>query len=379
MFQRRTLYFALLLTLALALLLPGAFAQVPLDQISSDPFTNTDSQHQTEVEADTFSHGNTIVTAFQQGRFNTGGGSSDIGWATSLEGGATWQHGPLPGITSIEGSGPFDRATDPAVAFDAAHNTWLIATLPLSESGAPVPPMLISRSADGINWQNPVTVARNFTHPDKTWVACDNNSGSPFFGHCYAAWDDNGDGDRVWMSTSTDGGSTWGSPKQPAGSAFGLGGNPQIRPNGIVIVPSSDAFLTSEIAWGSRDGGNTWSSAVTIAIPATHGIAGGLRDLNLPTSATDASGRVFVAFHDCRYRTNCSSNDIVLSSSKDGKTWTFPKRVPIDPVSSTVDHFIPLFIALGASVEDGAAASTKIDGYWMANSKRSVEFSPAGE
>ena len=120
MFQRRTLYFALLLTLALALLLPGAFAQVPLDQISSDPFTNTDSQHQTEVEADTFSHGNTIVTAFQQGRFNTGGGSSDIGWATSLDGGATWQHGPLPGITSIEGSGPFDRATDPAVVHPLA-------------------------------------------------------------------------------------------------------------------------------------------------------------------------------------------------------------------------------------------------------------------
>jgi 4,5-DOPA dioxygenase extradiol len=41
----------------------------------------------------------------------------------------------------------------------------------------------------------------------------------------------------------------------------------------------------------------------------------------------------------------------------------------------TVDHFIPLFIALGASLEDGAAASTRIDGFWMANSKRSIEFS----
>jgi len=330
--------------------------QVSLNQISEDPFTNPDSQHRTELEADTFSNGNMIVTAFQQGRFVNGGGASDIGWATSTDGGATWQHGSLPGITSIEGSGQFDRATDPAVAFDAAHNVWLIATLPLSEQGAPVTPMLISRSTDGINWQDPVKVARNFIHPDKTWVACDNFPASPFFGHCYAEWDDNGNGDQIFMSTSTDGGATWGQPKQPAGGAFGLGGQPQIRPNGIVVVPSSDAFLSSQIAWASRDGGNSWTAATTIAVPITHAIAGGLRDLNLPSSATDAAGRVFVAFHDCRFRSGCSSNDIVLSMSKDGRTWSPVKRVPIDPTNSSVDHFIP-----GLEIEpDTSGASTHI-------------------
>jgi 4,5-DOPA dioxygenase extradiol len=40
----------------------------------------------------------------------------------------------------------------------------------------------------------------------------------------------------------------------------------------------------------------------------------------------------------------------------------------------TVDHFIPLFIALGASIEDGGNSNTRIDGFWMANSKRSLEF-----
>ena len=40
----------------------------------------------------------------------------------------------------------------------------------------------------------------------------------------------------------------------------------------------------------------------------------------------------------------------------------------------TVDHFVPLFIALGASLDDGGEARTQIDGYWMANSKRSVEL-----
>jgi len=279
-----------------------SFGQVQLNQVSSDPFTNTDSQHATEVEADTYSQGNTIVTAFQQGRFVNGGGSSDIGWATSTDGGTTWQHGSLPGITSIEGSGPYDRATDPAVTFDVKHGIWMIATLPLSSSGQPVPPMLISRSVDGINWNDPVIVGRNFSLPDKTWVNCDNNSSSPFFGNCYAEWDDNGSGDVIYLSTSKDGGLTWGPPVQPASQPIGLGGNPQIKPNGTVIVPSADAFLFSIIAYGSSNGGASWSTPVTVANYNSHAIAGGLRDLNLPTAAIDASGRVFVAFHDCSFR-----------------------------------------------------------------------------
>jgi 4,5-DOPA dioxygenase extradiol len=41
----------------------------------------------------------------------------------------------------------------------------------------------------------------------------------------------------------------------------------------------------------------------------------------------------------------------------------------------TVDHFVPLFIALGASLESAnGTARTRIDGYWMANSKRSLQF-----
>jgi hypothetical protein len=126
-----------------------------------------------------------------------------------------------------------------------------------------------------------------------------------------------------------------------------------VKPNGTVIVPSSDAFLTSLIAYGSRDGGNTWSSAVTIAFPSTHLIAGGLRDLNLPSAAMDAAGRAFVVWHDCRFRANCSSNDIVISSSQDGRTWSPAKRIPIDPVTSTVDHFIPAI-----DVEPGTAGAT---------------------
>jgi hypothetical protein len=75
---------------ALAFALPAAAsANVPVTKISADPFQNTTSQHATEVEPDTFSNGNTIVSGFQVGRFFNGG-ASDIGWSRSTDGGATW-------------------------------------------------------------------------------------------------------------------------------------------------------------------------------------------------------------------------------------------------------------------------------------------------
>src|ERR1700693_4082175 len=92
---------------------------IQLLQLSSDPYTNSGSQHQTEVEPGMYSYGSTIVAAFQAGRFSDRG-SSNIGWATSIDGGMTWQHGFLPGTTKYVG-GPYDRITDPTVAYDVAH------------------------------------------------------------------------------------------------------------------------------------------------------------------------------------------------------------------------------------------------------------------
>ena len=68
--------------------------------------------HATEVEPDSFAWGSTVVTAFQTGRvFN--GGASDIGWATSTNGGVSWTHGFLPGTTAASTpTGPFFSASD---------------------------------------------------------------------------------------------------------------------------------------------------------------------------------------------------------------------------------------------------------------------------
>ncbi|MEU8034526.1 hypothetical protein AB0C13_39195, partial [Streptomyces sp. NPDC049099] len=103
-----------------------------LTQIDTDPFTNSTSQHATVVEPDTFASGNTVIAVAQNGRFFNGG-ASGLGWARSADGGVTWTHGTIPGITVYQG-GAFSRVSDPSVVYDARHATWLVAGLPLNST-----------------------------------------------------------------------------------------------------------------------------------------------------------------------------------------------------------------------------------------------------
>src|SRR5207248_10771486 len=86
-------------------------------QLSSDPYRNSNSQHETELEPASISFGSTIVTAFQAGRF-VDAASSNIGWATSLNNGTTWKNGFLPDTTQFVG-GPYASVRDPFVCYVA--------------------------------------------------------------------------------------------------------------------------------------------------------------------------------------------------------------------------------------------------------------------
>src|SRR6185503_3272627 len=353
-------------TALLVLNLPAAHAAVPLTQIITDSFSNTTSQHNTAVEPDTFAFGSTIVTAAQVGRFNDGGGS-DIGYATSTDGGSTWSQATLPGITSYNGGGgSFARVSDPSVAYDAMHNVWLISTVPITSS-VTVPNVFVNRSTDGgLTFGNPVTVASGSTSFDKNWTACDNTPASPFYGHCYTEFDDNANSDRLKMSTSTDGGLTWGPALNTGNSATGIGGQPVVQPNGTVIVPAANAGETAIIAWRSTNGGASWTSTVTVSTVSSHSEAGSLRSGSLPSAEIDAAGKVYVAWRDCRFRSRCKANDIVFSTSTDGVTWTAVSRVPIDSTTSGVDHFIP---GLGVNpTTSGATAQLGLTYYFYRTS-----------
>jgi len=331
------------LTAALTL---ATAAQAATKSISMDPFTqatcraSTTTNHQTEVEPDTFASGATIVSAFQVGRIYDGGACA-IGFATSINNGATWTSGLLPGITKYAGGGPNDRATDASVAYDARHGVWLVSSLTLLESGGVHGNAVVtSRSTDGVNWSSPFTTATG-GDLDKNWIVCDNTASSPFYGHCYTQWDDHGAGNRLEMSTSTDGGQHWSAPA--TNNTGVIGGQPVVRPDGTVIVPIANANETAIGAFNSTNGGTSWSAVTTIATIRHHTVAGSLREGALPSAEIDGSGTVYVAWADCRFRRACRTNDIVLSHSLNatGTSWSALARVPIDGTNSGIDHFIP--------------------------------------
>jgi len=84
-------------------------------------------------------------------------------------------------------------------------------------------------------------------------------------------------------------------------------------------------------------------------------VAGGLRTSPLPSAEIDGAGRVYVVWQDCRFRASCYVNDIVMSTSADGITWTPAARLPADSTTSNVDHFIP-GLAVDPATSRGAAS-----------------------
>lgn len=103
----------------------------------------------------------------------------------------------------------------------------------------------------------------------------------------------------------------------------------------------------------STDGGASWSKAVIVAKVAFHVPAGGIRAGFLPTAEIDGSGKVYVVWPDCHFEAGCTANDLVLSTSTDGINWSLITRIPLDPIGSGVDHFIP-----GLAVENSTADGT---------------------
>ena len=314
----------------------AAGAAITPTRIATDPFgPGVIGQHSTIAEPDSFSVGNTVVAAFQVGR-NFGGGAAAIGWATSVDGGATWRNGILPSLTPFTvPTGPFSRVSDPVVAYDRIHGVWLISILALTDTpGLGTSSLVTARSTDAVNWSAPVVTAPNvgaFLH-DKNWIVCDNNAASRFAGRCYTVWTDIPTDGSLAMSTSIDGGVTWGAAVfPPASSANGNGALPLVLPSGTLVVPyrTFGAEIHSLI---SIDGGASLGSE-TVVGSSLAGVVPGFRVPPLPSGEIDASGRMFLSWHTCAFRGQCGAgifkNDLALSTSTDGVTWTAPRRIPL--------------------------------------------------
>jgi hypothetical protein len=305
-------------------------------RLSVDPYANT-AIHETAVEPAAAAWGSTVVAAFQLGRF-AGGAATNIGFAVSRDAGRTWQRGALPGVTvASDPPGPERAASDPSVTYDATHGLWLVSTLTLEQGGSRV---MVASSADGAHWSQPVTAS---TGPvlDKEWLTCDNGAASPFHGRCYVLYTDDAKNQTVSQATD-DGGATWSAPVRATGVLVGT--QPAVLADGTLVVIAGsfegEQALTGTIEGArSTDGGATFTRVVVSSFDSASLTP--MRAISLPSLAIDSGGTLYATWGDCRFRPSCAANDIVLSTSSDGVTWTEPVRIPVAPASSTLSAMIP--------------------------------------
>ena len=301
----------------------GADCEVVGRRVHRDRHTNPESQHESEVEPDSLTVGATTVAVFQVGR-NRSGGAASIGFATSKDSGVTWREGLLPGLTAAtRPAGPAARASDPVVAYDAAHGVWLANSLALAPGSTR---LTVHRSTDGLRWSGPVDVAvdtgANLGY-DKNWITCDNGSASPFRGRCYVAYTLLGREDSLAVQRSDDGGRTW-----SAASLLQLpvtGVIPVVQPDGRLVLPFWSG-RSGMVAVTSIDGGVTLGGPVAIST-LTPRDARPFRAPPLIAAELERGGGVLTTWQDCRFRPRCTGNDVVISRTTDGATWTTPVRI----------------------------------------------------
>ena len=317
-------------------------------RLGRDTTTDPRAQHSTQVEPDSFSWGKTVVAAFQNGRISNGGAAA-IGWATTKDAGKTWRSGIIP-------LGTYGLVSDPVVAYDAKHATWMVAGL---GAGFRDLAIWVSRSKDGLTWGQPIVAAGDADEDyDKEWIACDNGVKSRFRGSCYLAYVDI---NTHWLAMryTRDGGLTWSKPVkiQPGvPDATFTGPMPVVQPDGTVVVPYS---LYAPIDNGedrisaviSEDGGVTYSAPFRIARLISEELMP-VRAPSMPSADVDAAGRMYVVWQDSRERLGATENDIVFATSTNGRTWAAPQRIPM-PSAGDVNYWLPAI-----AVEPGSSGKT---------------------
>jgi hypothetical protein len=312
------------------------------------------------------------VAMYQEGRIDSGGDATN-GYATTFDGGQTWQYGEIPGLTRVlNQGGPWERASDAVVAF-GPNNTVYANSLVFDNSPAHSGIAVNVSKDGGGTWSKPVFIQDDsipVATNDKNWIVVDNGTGvGHHTGRVYVVWDRVAPVIYSYCDANCDQAANWtGFQQLPyvAWPAQGLGAYPVVMPDGSLAMEmtslvggipipntsleqpefeeaaSNIVFLKAPAAgavpWPAP---LAWTPITQIAADRSAGIIG-QRGGGIPAMDVDSSnGNLYVTWEDARFRSD-NTNDVVLSKSTDGGiTWTTPKRINGGSTSDHVDHYMP--------------------------------------
>ncbi len=309
-------------------------------------------------------------------------------FATTFDGGSTWQIGPPVPLQKKD-----SLCDQPSAVADSQGNFYL-AYKDLYSLGpnSEVVDLLVAKSTDGgatfpsysaavKHGSNSIKIY-NQIYPVKSYLAVDNGAGSPYQGTLYLGFtSQNAQPDpRVLVVSSRDGGSRWSDPvvvAEPTGTdvdeLYQDNALPVVAPDGTAYLFFSEWKSEEYSAEGpmsirlarSTDGGASWQPQADVATglisagkfriknaevgwPGATGTFG-VFGTSYPTAAITPNGSIYVAWTDfpngyCVFPNKCSNADVRLSvSNNGGTTWSAP--VPVSDEVGSSDQFNPWIAA----------------------------------
>jgi hypothetical protein len=345
---------------------PLALGQIARQQVAPRPGSEPDTLVEPDVAVSPRDP-RIAVAVSHEGRFPDGGASA-IMHAWTRDGGRTWRHASVAGITTATGGG-WNRASDPVLSFAPDGSLYLSALVINDDPNDCRSGILVLRSTNGGATFGAARTARYSAscddELDKNWLVVDNGRRSPHRGRIYQFWADflptevqqrvrwSDDHGRSWSADSviTPGATGGTQNSQPVVLADGTVvdtyldytyssqaiEDPELRERGRVEaarnLPGVRAATAADspglriLARRSHDGGRTWSAPVTVA-EHVGGDVPGVRSGLPSTTADPVTGTI-----DAVWITE-DPQDVVISSSRDGRHWSTSRAVTRGPRDS---------------------------------------------
>jgi hypothetical protein len=379
--------------IALALAVTPVSAATPTPVLVRDVRTGTDDlgslsppgtpladlvQKDTQIEPSIAVNPNNplnAVAAYQEGRIDSGGDATN-GFATTFDGGATWIHGELPGLTNygagtaLDQGGYFDRGSDAVVAFGPGNTVYANSLIfdVMSENGLRSGMAVNVSRNGGRTWSPPVIFQDDDIGGlnDKNWIVVDNSDAPGHHkGRVYVVWDRVAPVVYNYCDHDCEQLKNWLPDLQTLDPLVwpgqGLGAYPVIMKSGALgiamtsiarAIPTRqqdepDVNTDNQVFIVAPAAGMTpWPAPlaflppVQIASNQSKGETAQRASGGIPATAADpTSSTVYHVWDDGRFKTD-GKNDVVMSKSTDeGLTWSSPVRISGGTATDKVNRY----------------------------------------